>query len=573
MSASNDWKQYWTPITERRKCLKDLGEGLKEPQTFHILGAGVAGLAAAIEILELPPVNGQRHTVRIYEGSGRVGGRINTKRLGPPPPEGEPDTRPYFERGAMRIPTSHDYTWAYAREAGLQRRRFLNDDRSHDFKGKVYRPIDLKTLAAAYRVRDPEAVEGPGHLYAKNVLRPELAELDRAYGNREIWAKLLLDGKMIGTRLEHIDKSSLTRVLRDNLQETDPGQIPFLIDLNFAGLEDRSFAMFVRFWLVNQGAPYELCQELGNLEIAGGMDLLVKGMQRRVEEIDRKAIELRRVVTKLDVSRGRWVVDFEQGPGISWRSNHHLLCTLPFSILRHEDVTLQGFPDDKMKAIRELSYADACKVALHVKERFWEQTSKDKGGRSLADTKVRSTYYPNDHNAVEPIPEREQQHAPYDLYSEPVETLNAEQKAALATLDQRPGPWLMLSSYTFGQHARRLGCEKPEETIADVRRVFPEVDDFVVDGPDSQSETWYWNKHRWARGPFALPLPGHLGSYYQAGLRPDAGVYFAGDHLSAVPGWIQGSLFSSLWSLEQQLRAATGQQAETEPVASGPVSS
>ncbi len=100
----------WTSVDDARQRIRQ-GGTVNEP--VLILGAGMAGLSAALELLEAgkaPHV----HVVEARDEGGPyspVGGRVTTHRFGPPPPSGEPDTRPYHELGAMRIPeVTHDYT-------------------------------------------------------------------------------------------------------------------------------------------------------------------------------------------------------------------------------------------------------------------------------------------------------------------------------------------------------------------------------------------------------------------------------------------------------------------------------
>ena len=76
-------------------------------QRVVIVGAGIAGLVAAYELLRAG------HDPLILESQHRVGGRILTLR--------EPFTPGlYGEAGAMRIPRTHALTLAYAEKFGLK---------------------------------------------------------------------------------------------------------------------------------------------------------------------------------------------------------------------------------------------------------------------------------------------------------------------------------------------------------------------------------------------------------------------------------------------------------------------
>src|SRR5207253_3414484 len=81
------------------------------PQKVVVIGAGMAGLVAAYELLRAG------HDPVILEARSRVGGRIETMR--------EPFSHGlYAEAGAMRIPRSHKLTMAYVEKFNLPTRDF-----------------------------------------------------------------------------------------------------------------------------------------------------------------------------------------------------------------------------------------------------------------------------------------------------------------------------------------------------------------------------------------------------------------------------------------------------------------
>ncbi len=86
-------------------------ERTPRPKKIIVVGAGMAGLVAAYELLRAG------HDPIILEAQQRVGGRIQTYR--------EPFSDGlYAEAGAMRLPKSHTLTMAYVEKFKLKTQPF-----------------------------------------------------------------------------------------------------------------------------------------------------------------------------------------------------------------------------------------------------------------------------------------------------------------------------------------------------------------------------------------------------------------------------------------------------------------
>src|SRR3954462_3140680 len=111
------------------------------PKRIVILGAGLAGLAAAEELTNAG------HTVTVLEARNRPGGRVYTLR--------EPFTDGvYAEAGAGRIPSTHALTLQYVKRFNLQLDPFWPEAGSNVFlwRGKrqlvpVGKDVNLEGLA------------------------------------------------------------------------------------------------------------------------------------------------------------------------------------------------------------------------------------------------------------------------------------------------------------------------------------------------------------------------------------------------------------------------------------------
>ncbi|MEM1117521.1 MAG: NAD(P)/FAD-dependent oxidoreductase [Bacteroidota bacterium] len=178
-----------------------------------------------------------------------------------------------------------------------------------------------------------------------------------------------------------------------------------------------------------------------------------------------------------------------------------LVCTVPFPVLRRVEAD-PAFSPEKRRAINELHYAAVTRCAVQVRERYWDPAT--------------SGFGLTDHAA-------EVWHPSWD----------------------RPGARGILQSYMRGDLARRasgLDDDARRDLVLDqLEDVHPGIRDHA-----EGMVTKVWHEDEWAGGAHQLAQPGQFEAHFHAAMRPEGRVYFAGEHVSPWPGWIQGALHSGL---------------------------
>jgi monoamine oxidase len=457
---------------------------VEKGKRITILGAGIAGLVAAYELERLG------HQVEILEGSDRIGGRIFTHRFG----SGEKAS--YAELGAMRIPSEHKHVLHYIEEMGLTDKLckfmtvFEEDNALMNMGGKVFR---MKDAPKIFKQR-----------YDGILADARYGEKTRLFA---AWLKTIVDAVAPGKLRESLEKD-LNSHLMDELEKLDLD--PFFsedgntIDLNsfikanpsFRAACHKDLDMFFGDILV------ETSHDL--LQLTGGTDQLI---ERLVKSISAD-IKLNQEIVAMEV--------LENGTKISWRENgqlhtkvsEYVLCTIPFSIVRKME--LSGFDADKLDAINNTVYCPATKVAFHCDRPFWKDNGI-KGGASVSGEGTRQSYYPSVAN-------------------------NA-----------------FLASYTIGDDADKMGMMPEAERYAYVEKVLSQLHpELETDGMVLDKATIAWGNYKWSVGGCSIPWGGEETNqlqqhfYYLEAARPQNRLFFAGEHCSKYPAWIQGSLESAL---------------------------
>ena len=495
-----------------------------------VLGAGVAGLAAAYELRE------RGHHVEVLEATDRPGGRILTRHFA----DGS-----HGEFGAMRIPANHHCTRHYVDEFGLGTRTFVNKNESgyYYFRGRRTRLSAWGHVADLFNLRLPAERVDPLRLY-EEVMQRGMAFLP----SPDKWS--MFTDHLTGGQVRAYEETTLYQYLSRWLSPDATSYVG-----HATGMIQYENAAFLEA-LIDYFGLFRVDQ----LELEDGMQALPDAFVASLGDVIRYGAR----VTAIQITGGghesRVVVTSEEAGRLIDTTFDYVICTLPAPVLPRIRFD-PGPPHQQSGAWRGITYAKSSKTLIHCARRPWEIDDGIYGGGSFTDTLVQQVWYPSDNAKADKEAGRIAGFTGDDADSASRGLATAPRTFVAKSVKRSNEPGVLTAAYMWEGNSARFAAmndaERTDIVLRALRPLHPTLDESCV--IEVAHHCWDQQSSP-GNGAFAYFRPGEhdryqpwLGCHYPAKDQPR--VFFAGEHLSIAHAWIQGAIQTALTAVCEVMKA------------------
>jgi monoamine oxidase len=460
-----------------------------------ILGAGLAGLVAALELHKAG------YQVQVLEYNERAGGRCWSLRggdryteLGGAEQACVFDKDLYFNPGPWRIPYHHHGILDYCKRLGVALEPFIQVNYNayvHARNAFGGRPQRFRHVLSDFNGNVAE-------LLAKATSQEKLDQ-PVSREDKELLLAALRYWGALDTNYTY-KANSLTSDRRG--YDRDPGG-----GLNAEPVPSQPIAfgeiLRSRVWYrLALGSLYEYHSTI--FQPVGGMDMIAKAFTREVGSL----IRYNAKVTAIMQDSRRVTVtyaDTRKGGAPESTTADWCLCTIPLSVLSQINMNVGTA---MTSAINAVPYLASIKIGLQFKRRFWEEDESIYGGITYTDLPIWQISYPS-------------------------------------TNFGGTGKGVVLGAYAIGPYAYEFTSLPPKERLEKAvefgAQIHPQYNAEYENGMSVA-----WHRVPWALGCFGIWSDDARKQHYQNLCAIDGRIALAGEHASYIPGWQEGAVLSAL---------------------------
>lgn len=521
------------------------------PQSGHgtrvvVLGGGIAGLVSAYELQALG------YTVTVLEARSRPGGRNYSVRGGDTVTLDNGSTQQctwapghYQNFGPARLPSIHPHILGYCRKLGVElqvevnmsRSAHLQNDAAMGGKPAVLRQVENDTRGHVSELLMKCVNQGALDAEITGDDHKRMLDFLRVYG------PLDNAGKYVGSDRAGYEREAgagdLTGVLSQPIDLHTLLESEFWVGMLFDEQFDMQATMF---------------------QPVGGMDKIPYAFAKALGDL----VQYDAAVSAMHKTDGGVQVRYTQGGTPKTIAADYCICALPLTTMRKMDTNLDA---PYRKVIAECTYARAYKVAWESR-RFWEQDYNIYGGLEFCNTGCSPIWFPSaglfSDRGVVVSGYSDELGSPFAALS--LQEKIGESRKSMERLHPGHGAELEKPIYVGwgnmkwneGSWIRSYGKNQWEDDEAREHTGSNGASGGGKQAAKQQAPGVALNRQT-GQGVAPAASRTATNAAYEALIKPDDRIIFAGDHTTHVVAWQEGAALSALRAVQlisDQVKAA-----------------